>query len=71
MVSLGLLRSPLGGTMFGQQRVNTQHTFILISNIDGCLVYLRNTRYMLPISLLYSCDHTSTHVYIYHIGEAA
>ena len=29
MVSLGLLRSPLGGTMFGQQRVNTQHTFIL------------------------------------------
>ena len=28
MVSLGLLRSPLGGTMFEQQRVSTQHTFI-------------------------------------------
>jgi hypothetical protein len=69
MVSLGLLRSTLGGTMFEQQRVSTQHTFIYsqhgrMSRLSTISIYMPSTDALLSpcaqrvsVSLLYQWDH--------------
>ena len=66
MVSLGLLRSPLGGTMSGQQRVNTHcdtpsFLFLTLTDVSSicethvtCYLYLYYTRATTPLLMYIS-----------------